>query len=121
MGLEAPHIDAHIRVLFQVKEQGQEHRQDLAQDRSCRRAPDTHGREAEQAEDHDRVHDVDDRPQALGEHVVDGPSGRLEDPLQHHLPENAEGEYGADLQVLDAVFDDHRIVGLAGKIDPGGE
>ncbi len=121
-GSKAPHADADIGILPDVEEDGQHHGQNLAGNRGNGSAADAKGRTAAQPEDHDRVQDnIGDGACTLGIHIVDGPSGGLENPFQHNLHKDAKGKHQTDGQVLDSVLDDHRIIGLAGKVGPGSE
>ncbi len=67
----------------------------LADDRSDCRSGNFKPRETEQSEDQDGIQDdVDDRAGSLGDHIVQGLSGRLHQSLEGNLEEYPGGTYG---------------------------
>ena len=76
--------------------------------------------EAEQAEDQDGVQDqVDDRANPLNDHGVHRPAGGLDQPLAGDGQEDTDTGPGYDGQVVGAVADDARDVGLDDVVGPG--
>ena len=84
---------------------------------------------SEQAEDQDGIHDnIDDRPDPLRDHGIDGLSGGLQETFQGHLHKDSDGEDADDRQILSTIGDDLFIPGLqpekavgAGEADEGHE
>ncbi len=121
-GLKAAHTDADVRILPDVENQGQHHGKDLPGDRSDGSSADAQGRKAPETKYHDRIqNDIGDGARPLGVHIVDSPSGGLEDPFKHDLQKDPKGKYQTDRQILNTIFDDDGIVGLAGKVEPRSE
>ena len=87
--------------------------QALADHRRPGRAGNAHLREAEQAEDQDRVEDdIRDRTDQLRDHGIDRAAGRLKEALEGDLDENAERAQNADVQIRDAEIDDRLNIRL---------
>ena len=76
----------------------QHHRQNLPGYHGDSRAHDAHFRQSEQAEDRIQ-NDVDQRSDALHDHVVNRVAGRLHDSFHHNLYEHAETEYRDDSHI----------------------
>ena len=99
--------DADIGVKFEVHKERKARRNDLADDGRHRRAGNLHARKAEPAEDENRVqNDVDDRAGDLRVHRKLRPPGRLQQPLEAELRENADRRAKADRGVARAVVHD---------------
>ena len=91
------------------EQEAEDHRGKLTGDGRVRGARHAEPREAEQAEDQDRVeHDVDQRAGDLHEHDEHGLALRLHDALRAHLQKDAEREHAADGQVVHAHIADER-------------
>lgn len=88
----------------------EDNRHDRAQTLTDHRRPggagDAQLREAEQAEDEDRVEDdIRDRTDQLRDHGIDRAAGRLQKALKRDLAEHTERAQHADIEICDAVLD----------------
>ena len=91
--------------------------QALADHRRPGRAGNAHLREAEQAEDEDRVEDdIRDRTNQLRDHGIDRAAGRLQKALKRDLAEHTERAQHADIEICDAVLDNGLNVRLCAHI-----
>ena len=91
--------------------------QALADHRRPGRAGNAHLREAEQAEDEDRVEDdIRDRTDQLRDHGIDRAAGRLQKALKRDLAEHTERAQHADIEICDAVLDNGLNVRLCAHI-----
>ena len=113
---ERTEINPHLLVFGVVQDEGQEHGHNLAEYSGCGSSLDSHFRHSKQAEDKNGVqYNIDDGPGALCNHTVKGLARGLENPLEHHFPKQAKAENTYNLQVLDSIFNDNRVVCLAFK------
>ena len=120
--LKAPDRNAHLMVFVMVNKGSKNKSEDLAADGSDGCAFNSHGRKACKSEDQYRVHNnIENGSGALGDHAVEGLSGRLEDALKHHFSQDAKAENTDDLKIFDAVFNDNWVGGLAFKEQSGAE
>ena len=114
---DVPQAQMHLRIFEVVERHGDDRAQALADHRRPGRAGNAHLREAEQAEDEDRVEDdVRDRTDQLRDHGIDRATGRLQETLEGDLDENAERAQNADVQVRDAVIDDRLNIRLRAHV-----
>ena len=117
MRAEALHADGNLRVLADVHHQADRRRDPLAEDGRIGRARNTHLREAEQAEDENRVkNDVDDCARALADHRQQRAAGALQQALKEDLHENAHRADHDDGRIVDAALHDFLDVRLHLKI-----
>ena len=107
----------HLRVLGVIEDDRHNRAQTLADHRCPGGAGNAHLREAEQAENEDRVEDdVRDRAGQLCDHGIDRATGRLQKALKRDLAEHAERAQHADIQIRNAVLDDGLDVRLCAHI-----
>ena len=105
--------DVNFGIFLQVDEQADDGRDDLPGDGRDGGAFDLEPRQAEPAENQDRVeHDVDDRADQLRHHRELCPACGLQQPLEAELRKDAEREDQADRRIVHAVAHDLRVVCL---------
>ncbi len=97
MGAEPSQAAVDLFVFSNCKVKRHEYGDHLADDRSDGCSGNFKPWEAKQSEDQDGVQDyVDDRACSLGDHIVQGLSGRLHQSLEGNLEEYPGGTYGYD-------------------------
>ena len=110
---DVPQAQVDLRILAMIEDDRHDRAQALANHRRPGRAGNAHLREAEQAEDEDRVEDdIRDRTDQLRDHGIDRAAGRLQKALEGDLDENAERAQNADVQIRDAEIDDRLNIRL---------
>ena len=121
-GPELFQLQMDVRVFAVVDDGGEDEGDDLADDGGDGRARRAHVKadgHFEQAhvvalrQDEDGVEDdVDDGARALRDHRVEGAARGLHQPLEDHLPKEAEGPAANHRQVVHAVLHDGHVVRL---------
>ena len=90
-------MQAHFRVFKVVEHNGQNKRDNLTEYGRRRGARNAHFREAQIAENQNRVeNDVDNCADALRNHRINGFAGGLQKAFKGNLPEHAEREHRAN-------------------------
>ena len=109
--MEVPKIQPHRKLAQQEHQQRGQHGGVLSDHSRHGCALDSHGRETEQAEDHNGVeNDVGDGSQCLEQHGEDHRTGGLEHLLNADVDKGTGTEGQADVGVGDGICQDCRII-----------